>query len=689
MQSVCEHVEENFSLSLFERLSLVSNCARLLDNLDGRIHGNLNQASFSLPLDFPTPQNLQLNRLCLGINPRWQAPELSLAGTSKFSAAVDVFAFGMLSFHILTGYRAFDFESSDLTVTLWVLNGHRPLFPPVLDEIRARDAPLADAIWMLLCDCVQQDPLLRPSFKTIRSRLIGLFSISKSPAAIASPPITPPSRRPDNAPFDSDRVLDHHALVDGARVPDHHALVDSARPAMPDFTSKSLPSSISVNTERSSPLALFESPFSPLGFSDPEPLPSPAATLVFPKLDYVDEKTAPVVPKLDYIDEKTAPVVPKLDYMDEKTAPVVPKLDYMDEKTAPVVPKLDYLDEKTASAPEEKSPCKVPGAESFSDPAHRHSKAHIDLGDSPPRKGVLKQASSINRPKSMTYHPPPSAAMDTLQKDVQPIQATQTLRDPQLYIDTQSLRESQTRRRSMSRITLDRESLTAVVSPKLDFPTPVRRPPSYTASTASLHSLSTSTNTPRTLSKRMSLSLFDTQRFSIPRKPSIDASRTSLSRKPSIDASRSFLSRKPSIDASRFSFPQNPGIDASRSFLSRKPSIDASRFSFPRKPSIDTPRLFEPGRRRSTSSHLDRNAARRLSSVLDENIPPVPPLPTAPPPMSLAGGRNSYARQPHGRCADVDIVFQGKIEMTYPDFISSLLAMYPGVLYQDAMFVRQ
>jgi hypothetical protein len=58
-----------------------------------------------------------------GIAKRWEAPELSQAVT-KFTSAVDVFAFSMLAFHILTSTRAFNFETNDLTVNRWISHGY-------------------------------------------------------------------------------------------------------------------------------------------------------------------------------------------------------------------------------------------------------------------------------------------------------------------------------------------------------------------------------------------------------------------------------------------------------------------------------------------------------------------------------------------------------------------------------------
>jgi hypothetical protein len=118
--------------------------------IDGKIHGNLSRQSFAIPLDFPSIENLKLLNQYRGISKRWEAPELSIDSSEliKFTSAVDVFAFSMLAFNILTTERAFDFEESDVTVQHWVKNGYRPLFPVALETLT--DITFADSIWILL-----------------------------------------------------------------------------------------------------------------------------------------------------------------------------------------------------------------------------------------------------------------------------------------------------------------------------------------------------------------------------------------------------------------------------------------------------------------------------------------------------------------------------------------------------------
>ncbi|KAJ7741665.1 hypothetical protein B0H16DRAFT_1564820 [Mycena metata] len=93
---------------------------------------------------------------------RYQAPEL-LSNESSNHFASDVYAFGCLTYEILTGRVPFFEISNDVAIILKVIQGVRP---------SRAEGILLDSLWFLLDDCWKHSPGMRPAMNEIIERLI-------------------------------------------------------------------------------------------------------------------------------------------------------------------------------------------------------------------------------------------------------------------------------------------------------------------------------------------------------------------------------------------------------------------------------------------------------------------------------------------------------------------------------------
>ncbi|KAJ3272432.1 hypothetical protein HDV01_005501 [Terramyces sp. JEL0728] len=92
---------------------------------------------------------------------RWIAPERYKRGSKVTGEMLDVFAFAMTSYQILAGKLPFSEEPNDEVVKEWIKDGERP---DKLENIPA-------GVWSVISDCWAQNPIERPAFGQITSKL--------------------------------------------------------------------------------------------------------------------------------------------------------------------------------------------------------------------------------------------------------------------------------------------------------------------------------------------------------------------------------------------------------------------------------------------------------------------------------------------------------------------------------------
>ncbi|KAI0287928.1 ras guanine nucleotide exchange factor domain-containing protein [Russula brevipes] len=99
---------------------------------------------------------------------RWLAPELIASSSSVLTArATDVWSFGMLSIEIFTDNVPFSHVSNEAYIPLLLRDGPLPTRPDHSVTMRG----LSDALWDLMNQCWQRDPVSRPSMSQIREAI--------------------------------------------------------------------------------------------------------------------------------------------------------------------------------------------------------------------------------------------------------------------------------------------------------------------------------------------------------------------------------------------------------------------------------------------------------------------------------------------------------------------------------------
>ena len=109
--------------------------------------------------------------------PEYMAPELAQRG--PVSAAVDIYALGVILYEMLAGARPFDGDHP-----MAVLRRHA-------EEPPQRPSGLSDELWELVAACLAKDPAIRPEAADLEERLRALAS------GTASPPVPRPSTADD------------------------------------------------------------------------------------------------------------------------------------------------------------------------------------------------------------------------------------------------------------------------------------------------------------------------------------------------------------------------------------------------------------------------------------------------------------------------------------------------------------
>ena len=110
-------------------------------------------------------ENSESMQSIVGGTPLWMAPELFLE--KQYTNKVDVFAFGMILYQIITGRLPFDGKLNPYQISNNILNGGRP-------EI---NGDVQDFYRQLIQDCWKQNPDERPTFDDIVFRLANTNTI--------------------------------------------------------------------------------------------------------------------------------------------------------------------------------------------------------------------------------------------------------------------------------------------------------------------------------------------------------------------------------------------------------------------------------------------------------------------------------------------------------------------------------
>jgi len=108
-------------------------------------------------------------------NPIWLAPEIMRGG--KFTAASDVYAFGLIMYELLTWQLPWG-GAGIYEIVQIVLNGGRPEVPP-LERLPGPDAPppaALDQYCRLMRECWNQEAVGRPTFAEVVPRLRALLA---------------------------------------------------------------------------------------------------------------------------------------------------------------------------------------------------------------------------------------------------------------------------------------------------------------------------------------------------------------------------------------------------------------------------------------------------------------------------------------------------------------------------------
>jgi serine/threonine protein kinase len=94
----------------------------------------------------------------------WQAPELLTGKLAVYNEKVDIYAFGILLYCLLTGKQPFHDKNSAWEIAELVRAGKRPYLPESKEEV-------PDEWRMLINDCWAQDQRARPQAAEIERRL--------------------------------------------------------------------------------------------------------------------------------------------------------------------------------------------------------------------------------------------------------------------------------------------------------------------------------------------------------------------------------------------------------------------------------------------------------------------------------------------------------------------------------------
>ncbi|KAJ3319636.1 hypothetical protein HDV06_006198 [Boothiomyces sp. JEL0866] len=92
---------------------------------------------------------------------RWIAPERYKRGSKVTGEFLDIFAFAMTSYQILSGSIPFFEETDDDVVKEWIKEGERPYKP----------SNIPDSIWDVITSCWAHNPCERPSFAQISLKI--------------------------------------------------------------------------------------------------------------------------------------------------------------------------------------------------------------------------------------------------------------------------------------------------------------------------------------------------------------------------------------------------------------------------------------------------------------------------------------------------------------------------------------
>ncbi|KAK7462868.1 hypothetical protein VKT23_007447 [Stygiomarasmius scandens] len=105
---------------------------------------------------------------------RWSAPEQLLGGGAEPSRAVDVYAFGVLFWELITCRTPYDHVHNDALVLRKVIDGLRPCRSCILEAPGPMSLPVRRSLYDLMSECWCPEPSLRPKMidPFLRTRLV-------------------------------------------------------------------------------------------------------------------------------------------------------------------------------------------------------------------------------------------------------------------------------------------------------------------------------------------------------------------------------------------------------------------------------------------------------------------------------------------------------------------------------------
>ncbi|THV04679.1 kinase-like protein [Dendrothele bispora CBS 962.96] len=105
---------------------------------------------------------------------RWSAPEQLLSGGVEPNRAVDVYAFGVLLWELITCRMPYDHIHNDALVLHKVPNGMRPCRLCILEASGSMTLPVKQSLYDLMSECWSPDSSFRPKMEDpfLRSRLV-------------------------------------------------------------------------------------------------------------------------------------------------------------------------------------------------------------------------------------------------------------------------------------------------------------------------------------------------------------------------------------------------------------------------------------------------------------------------------------------------------------------------------------
>ncbi|KAK8860813.1 hypothetical protein M9Y10_012503 [Tritrichomonas musculus] len=127
---------------------------------------------FGLSICFPQSLTMSMNFTATDFlgTPMFMSPEL-LKGDDRYGPGIDVYAFSMLVYELITNRSPFPSNLSFYTLASKVINGERP----------NRDPSISNKMWKLLELCWQEKDNERPSFEIIFSILINDLTYFSQP----------------------------------------------------------------------------------------------------------------------------------------------------------------------------------------------------------------------------------------------------------------------------------------------------------------------------------------------------------------------------------------------------------------------------------------------------------------------------------------------------------------------------